>query len=173
MITHLILTLISDDKPGIVQRIAQCVAENNGNWLESRLAQLAGKFAGVVRISTPEDNLQTLKQALQAMESEGLHLVVETVTGRHGSAPHQTARFSAVGPDRPGIIREISQALASYKINVEGLVTNCSSMPYSGDPIFEAQGTLSVAGETDWDSLEDQLHAIADHLAMDIQLERS
>lgn len=173
MVTHLILTLISDDKPGIVQHIAQCVAENNGNWLESRLAQLAGKFAGVVRISTPEENLPTLKQALQALESEDLHLVVETVTGARSNTPHQTAKFSAVGPDRPGIIREISQALAGYQINVEDLVTNCSSMPYSGEPIFEARGTLSVAGETDWDSLQDQLHNIAEHLAMDIHLERS
>lgn len=171
MVIHLILTLISDDKPGIVQRIAECVAQHDGNWLESRLAQLAGKFAGVVRISTAKDNVPNLLQALRALESDDLHIAVETVTEPRVVNHHQLARFSAVGPDRPGIIREISQALAQNQINVENLVTNCSSMPYSGEPIFEAEGTLSVARDIDWDSLQDQLNTIADHLGMDIQLE--
>ena len=50
---HLVLTVFAPDKPGQVERIAQCIAEHGGNWLESRMARLAGQFAGIVRIECP------------------------------------------------------------------------------------------------------------------------
>jgi len=34
---HLVLTVFAPDKAGQVERIAQCIAEHGGNWLESRL----------------------------------------------------------------------------------------------------------------------------------------
>lgn len=43
---HLVLTVFAPDKPGQVERIAQCIAEQGGNWLESRMSRMAGQFAG-------------------------------------------------------------------------------------------------------------------------------
>lgn len=34
---HLVLTVIATDHPGLVERIAQCIASHGGNWLESRI----------------------------------------------------------------------------------------------------------------------------------------
>ena len=51
MTTYLVLTAIGDDKPGLVESLAQTIASNAGNWLESNMSQLAGKFAGVLRVS--------------------------------------------------------------------------------------------------------------------------
>lgn len=47
MSTFLVLTVIADDKPGIVEQLAATITEHGGNWLESRMAQMAGKFAGI------------------------------------------------------------------------------------------------------------------------------
>ena len=44
--TDLVLTLIGPDRPGLVEAVAEVVARHGGNWLESRMAHLAGKFAG-------------------------------------------------------------------------------------------------------------------------------
>ena len=48
--TDLVLTLIGPDRPGLVEAVAEVVAAHGGNWLESRMARLAGKFAGILRI---------------------------------------------------------------------------------------------------------------------------
>ena len=38
-------TLIGPDRPVLVEAVAAAVAEHGGNWLEGRMAHLAGKFA--------------------------------------------------------------------------------------------------------------------------------
>ena len=51
MNTYLVLTVIADDKPGLVETLAEVIADHKGNWLESSMSQLAGKFAGILRVS--------------------------------------------------------------------------------------------------------------------------
>ena len=51
MQTLLVLTVIGEDKPGLVESMAQAITDNSGNWLESSLSQIAGKFAGVLVVS--------------------------------------------------------------------------------------------------------------------------
>ena len=52
----LVLTVIADDKPGIVEKLSSVIADHHGNWLESRMAQMAGKFAGILRISIDSEH---------------------------------------------------------------------------------------------------------------------
>lgn len=170
---HLIITIISDDKPGIVKTLADTVARFQGNWLESRLAHLAGKFAGVIRIAVEEAEMSRLKQALEQLREVGMQLQIEASEERQPTSTNNSASFSALGPDRPGIVKEISQAFAEYQINVEELNTHCSSMPYSGEPLFEAEGRILAPPGTDLDKLHAQLDAIADALAIDIRLQTS
>ena len=47
----LVLTLIGPDRPGLVERVSDVVASHGGNWLESRMAHLAGQFAGKLDIA--------------------------------------------------------------------------------------------------------------------------
>ena len=79
--------------------------------------------------------------------------------------------FSVVGNDRPGIVREIAQAFAARHINMGELETACSSMPWSGEPLFEATGVIEVPKVVDMNELYDYLDKIADELAVDIRLE--
>ena len=46
-----VLTIIGNDKSGLVDSLAKVVKEYDGNWLESRMANLAGKFSGIVLVS--------------------------------------------------------------------------------------------------------------------------
>lgn len=167
---HFILSILSDDKPGVVKRIAQLVSQHGGSWQESRLTQLAGKFAGVVRITLNTERQSALRDALMGLQQEGIRVLVEDIDTLSQKPPTRSARFSLAGPDRPGIVLEITQAFTQYQINVEDLDTQCSSMPYSGEPLFEANGILSLPATTDFDLLSEQLNLIADNLALDIQL---
>ena len=51
MTTYLVLTIIGEDRPGIVESLAEIISDHSGNWLESSMSQLAGKFAGILRVS--------------------------------------------------------------------------------------------------------------------------
>ncbi len=76
-----------------------------------------------------------------------------------------------MGNDRPGIVYEIAQAFAGRNINMGELETSCSSMPWSGEPMFEATGLIEVPNSVDMTALYEQLDVIADELAIDIRLE--
>jgi len=167
--TYLVLTIIGDDKPGLVELLSETIARHSGNWLESNMAHLAGKFAGILRVSVDDQHADALVQDLQKLSSV-LRLVVEKVRMTEPVARQRALRLTLVGNDRPGIIKEISRALASQQVNVEELSTQCSSAPMSGEPLFNAQALLNAPADLDLLLLQRQLERLADDLIVEINL---
>ena len=60
MKSYLVMTVLGNDRPGLVSSLADTVASHGGNWLESRMARLAGQFAGIVRIECPSETADAL-----------------------------------------------------------------------------------------------------------------
>lgn len=170
MTTYLVLTIIGDDKPGLVEKLAKVVADNSGNWLHSSMSQLAGKFAGILQVSVPDKSADKLIADLNTL-SDSLRLLIERVDLVINSPPMRTINLSLVGNDRPGIIREVSRALAKSAVNVEDLETECMPAPMSSDILFRARAVLRVPETVDLDGLRDELERIADDLIVEIQLE--
>ena len=168
MSVSLVLTLIGEDKPGLVELLSQTVAAHDGNWLESRMSHMAGRFAGILRTSVPASRAEALMEALFALESRGLRVVIERSEHEEAEARVRRISLDLVGTDRAGIIRDISRALASRRINVDELLTECKSAPMSGEMLFRAYAKLRVPVETKTDELFDALEAIADDLMVDI-----
>ncbi len=169
MSTYLVLTIIGDDKPGLVELLSETIARHSGNWLESNMAHLAGKFAGILRVSVDDQHADALVQDLQKLSSV-LRLMVEKVRMMEPVARQRALRLTLVGNDRPGIIKEISRALASQHVNVEELSTQCSSAPMSGEPLFNAQALLKAPADLDLQLLQRQLERLADDLIVEINL---
>ena len=170
MHTNLVFTFIGNDKPGLVERISNTVAAHHGNWLESRLAQLAGKFAGIIRVNVPSANSLALSEALCALGTEGLKVIVENALVTHEDERPLRFMLSVVGLDRPGIVKEISRALATHNINVLELDTHLSSAPMSGDSLFNASALIAAPTGVNVEHLRDQLDIIANELTIEIDL---
>lgn len=168
---QLIVTVIAKDKPGIVEALARTVSQQGGNWEESRLVNLCGKFTGLLLVSVDAARLEALKNDLTALSASGIRTQVEEVQEEVDVADSMELGFNLIGADRPGIVREIAQALAARNINVEELNTDYSSMPWSGEPLFQAMGALRVPADSDLDELAEKLDQIADELGVDIELE--
>jgi glycine cleavage system regulatory protein len=137
----LILTVVGPDRPGLVRALAHSVAAHGGSWLESRMARLAGQFAGIVMVEAPD----SLLADLHALESEGLRIVVQADTGAEAStaAPAgERLALEVVGNDRPGIVRDVARVLAEHGVNIEELTTSVVSGSFSGETLFRA--TVSV-----------------------------
>ena len=112
------MSLIGRDRPGLVESIAAIVAEQGGNWLESRMSRLGGQFAGILRVEAPEDKQPALVKALETLKSHGLSIVVQP-DATAAASPARLHILELVGQDRPGIVRQISGVLASSGLNVE------------------------------------------------------
>ena len=171
---HLVLTVIARDKPGIVERLSQTVADHGASWLGSRMARLAGEFAGIVEIRAPESSASLLAEALRELESEGLSVQVAHSRAAASEAPDsgsRTLHLELVGDDRPGIVREISRVLTRRGVNVHELATHCESAPMSGGVLFRARTRLQVPADVTLEELAEELEKIAHGLMVDLTLD--
>ena len=105
----LVITFVGPDRAGLVSAVSDAVAAHGGTWLESRLARLAGQFAGVVRADVPAEQAAALEAALAALP--GLSLIVSK-GGGEARQPKRRLRLELLGLDRPGIVRDATGALA-------------------------------------------------------------
>src|SRR5262245_25405006 len=119
----LVMTVIGPDRPGLVDSVAALVAEHEGNWLESRMSRLGGQFAGSLRVEVPTAREAALVSALKGLTSRGLTVVAHTDQTKTSAPSGRLSVVEIVGQDRPGIVRQITHALADYGVNVEELRT--------------------------------------------------
>lgn len=166
----LVMTIIGQDRPGLVESIADLVTQHQGNWLESRMSRLGGQFAGILRVEAPGEQETELVNALNQLGQRGLTVVVH----RDQPKPAPTAQvrrwsvLEIVGQDRPGIVRQISRALARSGVNVEELHTECASAAMSGETLFKARAKLSVPESCDTAALRRELEKIAADLIVEL-----
>lgn len=169
----LVLTLIGPDRPGLVESVADTVAAGGGNWLESRMAHLAGQFAGILRVEVPDDKAEALVAAIRKLDDRGLRLVIEPTIPPPKVEQGQAIDLELVGQDRPGIMKEVSQLLASKGVNVEDLKTDRTSAPMSGEPLFSAKARVRVPRQLPIGELRNSLERLAQDLMVELRVAES
>ncbi len=171
MARALVLTVIGKDRPGLVETLADCIAKHEGNWDESRMARLAGHFAGVVQIHLPEDQAAGFIAALPTLSDQGLSIsVVDSDWTKVEVDHHHAVQLELVGQDRPGIVREISSILASLEVSVQDLRTVVESGSMSGERMFRAEAELVLPDPNRFDHIRTALEQLADDIMIDISL---
>lgn len=170
MPASIVFTFIGSDKPGLIRQLSQTVTDCGGNWLESRMSQLAGQFAGIARVQIEPEQADKLHQALLALSGTDLEISIQTDNAPAAASNCRQLHLSLVGNDRLGIVHELSKALAERNINVSEMNTNVTSAPMTGEPLFEAEAEIQVPASIDLAELSEALEEIADELAVDIQL---
>ncbi len=169
MNSYLVMTVLGNDRPGLVSSLADTVASHGGNWLESRMARLAGQFAGIVRIECPSETADALISELQTPGNSGLTILAVRQQAQD-PLPRRTLTVEVVGNDRPGIVRELSAAVASAGGNIEELTTGLESAPMSGQPMFRAHGIISIAEDTETTALTIAIESLGNDLTVDISV---
>jgi glycine cleavage system regulatory protein len=172
MRTSLVLTVIGPDRPGIVEQLSDQVLAVGGNWEESRMSRLAGKFAGLLRVSVDAAHADRLADGLRGLESDNLTVVVER-SGDVDVSGSRALSLEIVGTDRPGIVRDISHVLARHGVNIEELETEVASAAMSGEPIFHARAHIRLPASTNIDEIRAVLEAMADHLMVDLAFDET
>lgn len=164
---HLVLTLLGPDKPGLVDSLAAAINSHGANWLDSRMAHMAGHFAGLLKIDCPEDQVEELTASLHALSEKGLTIQVATENTPHLVAGKKL-KIDIVGHDQPGIVRRLASAISAAGANVEELDTCLEAAPMSGHPQFHAVGSISIPDDFDTSELSEALEKLGADLSVEI-----
>ena len=166
---YLTLTIISDDRPGIIEKVATVIASHGGNWLESNMSRLAGKFAGILLVRVKKKEQSKLLQELGELGAKGIKIIAEPTTETdQGLGEHLL--LTLVGNDRPGIIGELSSILTRLDVNVEELCTNCEDAPMSSETLFKASAVISFLNSSiQKEELQYELESLSDDLIVELE----
>jgi glycine cleavage system regulatory protein len=170
MTTPIVLTFIGHDRPGLANAISEKVAASGGTWLESRLAHLAGEFAGIVLVGVPETKIAVLTAALKDLETAGLRIAVERSSEPQTDRSGKTFKLEVVGHERPGIVREVTEALTRLGVNIEEFSSSLEGAPFSGAAMFRATARLRAPDDLPADDLRKTLERLAHEITIDLAM---
>ena len=165
----LILSITGSDRPGLTQALAAAVLSAGGNWLESHLSRLGGLYVGSVLVELAPDHLETLRAAVSAVDAQGLDVRIAPAIEAPGAAG-ETIAFSLVGQDRPGIVHQVTAALAALDVNIETFETRITAEPHSGAALFNMEAQLRLPTALKAAAVQDALEAISGEIMVDISV---
>jgi methionyl-tRNA formyltransferase len=167
----LVVTVMGRDRPGIVSQLSERAQRHGANWAASRLANLAGKFAGMVHFEVPRDNADALAAALLELESAGLQVVIARTDGAQVPSGLRGVELELVGEDRLGIVSKLTRILAERGISIEHIHTEIVGGAAAGKQTFKVAAHLLVPTALPTDELRRELEVLANEMMLDIALD--
>lgn len=169
--TQLVLTAIGADRSGLVSALSDTIAAGGGNWLDGRMASLAGQFAGILLVEVSAERTDALIAQLHSLGTQGLRLTIEKSDGEPATPGGRTCKLELLGHDRPGIVRDISRVLAGLQVSIADFETERSSGSFSGEAMFKARALLQLPEQLAIDQVRQALEALANELMVDLSIE--
>jgi glycine cleavage system regulatory protein len=172
MKTYLVITVTCPDRPGIVERVTEVLADFSANWEESRMARLGGDFAGIVKIGVAEERSAALSEALTSLADEQMNVTVK-VAQPAASKPlegYVLYVLRLTGADHEGIVHAVSRYLFDQGINVENMETEVVPAPMSASPLFHMEAEIKVPPQLSLDRLRASLDQIGEEHGVDIEV---
>jgi glycine cleavage system regulatory protein len=165
--TLLVLSVVGSDRPGLTKALSAAVLSAGGNWLESHLSRLGGLYVGSVLVDLTDGKIETLRDAVSAVDAAGLEVRIVPAQGRAG-ATGETLAFTLVGQDRPGIVKQVTATISDLGANIESFRTWLSTEAHSGAPLFNMAANLRLPVGLPAAKVQDELEAISGEIMVDV-----
>lgn len=166
----ILVTVSGADRPGMVSALADVVAAYGGNWLESRMANLAGQFVGILRVDVDESRQDAMLEGLRKLDSAGLRVSLLPIDTPAQLSAGRDLELDLLGQDHPGIVRDISRVLSASGVSVQAFDSCLEDASMAGGVLFRAHARLRVPEHMSTDQLHEQLLELSDSLMVDIRL---
>lgn len=166
MRASVVITFAGVDRQGLVEELSEVVAAHGGNWELSRLAHLAGHFAGVVEVTIDDDRLVDLDRALAGVDE--LDVQVRQGVNRPVPVPQSMLRLELTGADHPGLLHDVARVLYRHGLNVEDLATSTLHAPMAGGTVFRVRARLSAPADLDLHDVRESLEGLGDDLQVEL-----
>jgi len=163
----ILISVLGDDKPGLLDSLSEIIVSNEGDWIESNMFTVEAKFAGILRVNVPSKNAEKLMKELTSSKL-GLQIACEE-TAPVKFSDFKSYNIELIGQNHVGIINKLSHVLTyELKANVEGIKTEIIDASMSGEQLFKAQITLHLPKSVDERLIKDKLELIADEMMVEI-----
>lgn len=173
MTTHLAVTAVGADRPGVVAALTGALAGLDCNLEDTSMTILRGRFAMVLIVAAPDDlGVEAVASALAApAEQLRLDVTVRPSADAAGEVDGATWSLSVYGADRPGIVHRVALALADAGVNIVDLTTRVIGDP--ARPVYAMLLEVVVPAAVDVDGLRARLATVAAELGVEWSLHES
>lgn len=157
------VTVVGEDRPGIVAGVTRALYEGGCNLEDVTSTILRGHFSMVMIVhASPDSSEESLREALRATAEElGIAVTVKAVSDVHGHHAPPTHMVSVYGADRPGIVFRVADLLAGKGANITDLTSRV--LGPDDAPIYALM--LEVALDP---AAEDDLRALGGELGVEV-----
>lgn len=149
-----IVSVFGSNRPGLVADIAEVVYDYAGNAGVSKMARVGDFFSVILLVDIEaegDDSVAALSMLHSAINRklgetgrrDQLHIAVH-VNDRSSPDPVKLASITVSGQNSPGIVKEVTGALASSNFDILTADTKITSAPHTGEAIFELQLVAAV-----------------------------
>lgn len=148
------LTLIGEDKPGIVAAVTRALFELGLNLGETSMLRLGGNFTVMMMVSGAPDETYLSERLAPVIEAQGMRLHVDPIQGRlhHHLVPN--IQVTVTGADRAGIVAQVTGALAQAGFNILDLESDVAGTAQRPVYIMQISGVAEVPVEAVESALE-------------------
>ena len=170
----ILISVLGQDRPGIIAVVTKVLFEQDFNIEDVSQTILQCQFSGIFIATGPDDTPpENLRSALEQAASDfDLHFYIRQLPAKTASWTQcQCDPFiiTTRGPDRKGLVSEITAILGAHNVNVTQLqaVFRGGSEPGNNIMIYEAD----IPSDTDQQQLRQSLQSRADELDLQISIQ--
>jgi len=141
------LTLIGEDKPGIVAAITRALFDLGINLGETSMLRLGGNFTIMMMVSAAQQE-STLRERLDpVIGAQGMRLHVDPIQAHLHQHLVPNIQVTVSGADRAGIVAQVTAALADAGFNILDLESDVAGTTQRPVYIMQIAGVADVPVE--------------------------
>jgi glycine cleavage system transcriptional repressor len=168
----LVMSVLAEDRPGILTDVARAVKECGCNMVECRMTVLGGEFTMLLLVSGNWNTITKLESQLPKLEKRHtITLSARRTTEREARRNLVPYAIDAVCLDQPGIIFNLANFFAEHNIGIADLVTRSYPAVHTGAPMFSVQMAVNIPAELHIGSLREEFMEFCDQLNLDAIME--
>jgi glycine cleavage system regulatory protein len=155
-----ITTIVGDDRPDIINALAETTRSLGGEWIKSKVIRLDGQFAAIMKVAIDEARETKLKETLDQEFSDlsFTHAPVRTIDPGHTTVYDLVLDCS----DRPGLTKDITRVLYDLNLRPENLEVSRVPVFEMGDTVYSASMVVAVPDTMTREQLSEALSSVSD-----------
>jgi glycine cleavage system transcriptional repressor len=169
----LVLSAVGADRPGLVDRLTEILEPYRANVADSRMVNLHGQFAIIMRLKVPDEQFQPLHDGLpDAAQALGLAVVIRTAD-QHAAQSGVPYRIRTYAMDQAGLVHHVAHALSTRGVNIEDLTTRLDHGPHTGTPLFSMDMIVTIPVDVKLRIIRQDLENLCAELNCDLDIDRA
>lgn len=174
MTAKLVISALSTDRPGLVDKLSNIIYNHALNIEDSRMTVLGGEFAILLLVAGEPSSLAALQSQQGEIEQAlNMSLLIKPTTASDTTDNIVRYSVNVTALDNPGIVHNITSFFSKRDINIINLQTERYFAPHTGSPMFALHMTIGISAEFDIAELRDTFLDACDELNLDAELEKS